>query len=160
MPSTADGRDRTFTIRQLCVEFAVTARALRFYEDRGLLHPRRQGQHRLYSVRDRARLQLILRGKRAGFSLAEIGEFLDLYDKDDQHAHQMAAAVALFRRRIAALEAQKADIELSIEDMRTACDGIEARLAEVRPDLLPRADDYHKVLKKGLGHIDPAEDHP
>ena len=58
------------------------------------------------------------------------------------------------------LEAQKADIELSIEDMRTACDGIEARLAEVRPDLLPRADDYHKVLKKGLGHIDPAEDHP
>lgn len=160
MPSTADGRARTFTIRQLCVEFGVTARALRFYEDRGLLEPGRQGQHRLYSVRDRARLQLILRGKRAGFSLAEIGEFLDLYDKDDQHVQQMAAAVALFRRRIAALEAQKADIELSIEDLRAACAGVEARLTEVRPDLLPRADDYQKVLKKGLGQADPADDHP
>ena len=142
------------------MEFGVTARALRFYEDRGLLHPGRSGQQRVYSARDRARLQLILRGKRAGFSLTEIGEFLDLYNKDDQHAHQMAAAVALFRRRIAALEAQKADIELSIEDMRTACDDIEARLAEVRPDLLPHADDYHEVLKKGLGRLDPADDHP
>lgn len=118
----------------------MTARALRFYEDRGLLQPARHGLSRVYSVRDRARLQLIMRGKRVGFSLAEIGDLLDLYDKDDQHAAQMAASVAQFRRRIAALEAQKVDIELSIDDLRAACAGIEARLGQIRPDLLPGAD--------------------
>ena len=123
---------------------------MRFYEDRGLLHPARQGQARIYSGRDRARLQLILRGKRVGFSLTEIGDLLDLYDKDDHHAVQMAASVAQFRRRITALEAQKVDIELSIADLRAACDAIETRLGEVRPDLLPRADDYDQVLRKGL----------
>jgi len=150
LPSTADGPVRTYTIRQLSLEFGVTARALRFYEDRGLLRPERRGQSRVYSVRDRARLQLILRGKRVGFSLSEIGDLLDLYDKDDHHAVQMAASVAQFRRRITALEAQKVDIELSIEDLRAACAEIEARLGEVRPDLLPRAGDYDQVLRKGL----------
>ena len=137
MSSTADAR--CYTIRQLCVEFGVTARALRFYEDRGLLDPARRGQQRIYNTRDRARLQLILRGKRVGFSLAEIGDLLDLYDKDDQHAQQMAASVAQFKRRIVALEAQRVDIELSIEDLRTACAAIETRLSEIRPDLLPQA---------------------
>ena len=69
MPSTADSPVRSYTIRQLSQEFGVTARALRFYEDRGLLQPERRSQHRIYSARDRARLQLILRGKRVGFSL-------------------------------------------------------------------------------------------
>ena len=137
MQPTADGR--SYTIRQLCLEFGVTARALRFYEDRGLLQPDRRGQQRVFSPRDRARLQLILRGKRVGFSLAEIGDLLDLYDKDDQHAQQMAASVAQFKRRIVALEAQRVDIELSIEDLRTACAAIETRLSEIRPDLLPQA---------------------
>ena len=137
MQPTADGRN--YTIRQLCLEFGVTARALRFYEDRGLLQPDRRGQQRVFNTRDRARLQLILRGKRVGFSLAEIGDLLDLYDKDDQHAQQMAASVAQFKRRIIALEAQRVDIELSIEDLRTACAAIETRLSEIRPDLLPQA---------------------
>ena len=137
MQPTADGR--SYTIRQLCLEFGVTARALRFYEDRGLLQPDRRGQQRVFNTRDRARLQLILRGKRVGFSLAEIGDLLDLYDKDDQHAQQMAASVAQFKRRIVALEAQRVDIELSIEDLRTACAAIETRLSEIRPDLLPQA---------------------
>ena len=137
MQPTADGR--SYTIRQLCLEFGVTARALRFYEDRGLLQPDRRGQQRVFSPRDRARLQLILRGKRVGFSLAEIGDLLDLYDKDDQHAQQMAASVAQFKRRIVALVAQRVDIELSIEDLRTACAAIETRLSEIRPDLLPQA---------------------
>ena len=137
MQPTADGR--SYTIRQLCLEFGVTARALRFYEDRGLLQPDRRGQQRVFNTRDRARLQLILRGNRVGFSLAEIGDLLDLYDKDDQHAQQMAASVAQFKRRIVALEAQRVDIELSIEDLRTACAAIETRLSEIRPDLLPQA---------------------
>ena len=69
---------RTYSIRQLCTEFQVTPRALRFYEDKGLLSPERQGLNRIYATRDRGRLQLILRGKRAGFSLAEIRELLNL----------------------------------------------------------------------------------
>jgi DNA-binding transcriptional MerR regulator len=147
---------RSYTIRQLSLEFGVTARALRFYEDRGLLQPARRGQNRIYSARDRGRLQLIVRGKRVGFSLSEIGDLLDLYDKDDGQVAQMAASVAQFRRRITALEAQKVDIELSIEDLRAACKAIEARLADVRPDLLPRADEYDQVLRKGL----EPHDHP
>ena len=70
--------NRTFTIRQLCLEFKCTPRALRFYEDKGLISPARDGMNRVYSYKDRARLQLILRGKRVGLALAEIGQILDL----------------------------------------------------------------------------------
>jgi DNA-binding transcriptional MerR regulator len=76
MPQDLRRLPRTYTIRQLCLEFKCTARALRFYEDKGLLDPARDGMNRVYSYRDRARLQLILRGKRVGLSLAEIGEIL------------------------------------------------------------------------------------
>lgn len=133
--------ERTYTIRQLCNEFGVTARALRFYEDKGLLNPARNGLNRVYSARDRARLLLIVRGKRVGFSLAEIREMLDLYDVDDTHATQMAASLVKFRRRIRALESQKVEIELAAEGLRMACSGMEARLAQVRPDLLKTIND-------------------
>jgi DNA-binding transcriptional MerR regulator len=142
--------DRTFTIRQLCAEFGVTPRSLRFYEDKGLLSPARDGMKRVYAVRDRARLQLILRGKRVGFSLAEIRDMLDLYDRDDMHAAQMAVSVAKFRGRIVELEAQKRDIDLAIADLRASCADLEERLAEVRPELLPSAEDYDKVLRAGV----------
>lgn len=142
--------DRTFTIRHLCAEFDVTPRSLRFYEDKGLLSPTRDGMNRVYAVRDRARLQLILRGKRVGFSLAEIRDMLDLYDRDDMHAAQMAIAVAKFRDRIVELETQKHDIDLAIEDLRASCADLEGRLAKVRPELLPSADDYDKVLRAGV----------
>src|SRR5580693_3730739 len=82
--------ERTFTIRQLCVEFKVTPRALRFYEDKGLLAPAREGLNRVYNHRDRARLTLILRGKRVGLSLAEIREILELYKLGDDGAAQQA----------------------------------------------------------------------
>jgi DNA-binding transcriptional MerR regulator len=129
--------ERTFTIRQLCVEFSCTARALRFYEDKGLLSPARQGLNRVYSHRDRGRLQLILRGKRVGLSLAEIREILQLYDKHDGGATQNALALAKFRQRIIALEAQREDVDRSIEELHLACARLEAQLAKVRPDLLP-----------------------
>ena len=128
--------DRTFTIRQLCNEFGCTPRALRFYEDKGLLNPARDGMNRVYSPRDRARLLLIVRGKRVGFSLIEIGEMLDLYDKDERHIVQTATSVAKFRKRIKELEVQRLDIELAIDGLRTACTAMEARLAKLRPDLL------------------------
>src|SRR5882672_7966019 len=105
---------RTFTIGQLCREFETTPRALRFYEDKGLLAPARQGLNRIYSYRDRGRLQLILRGKRVGLSLAEIREILDLYGKGDGEAAQNARALRKFRERIVALQRQREDIDHAI----------------------------------------------
>ena len=102
MPTELRRPERTFTIRQLCLEFKCTPRALRFYEDKGLLSPARQGLNRVYSYKDRARLQLILRGKRVNLSLAEIREILDLYDKNDGGATQNATALRKFRERISA----------------------------------------------------------
>jgi DNA-binding transcriptional MerR regulator len=128
--------ERTFTIRQLCLEFKCTPRALRFYEDKGLLAPARQGLNRVYSYRDRARLQLILRGKRVGLSLAEIREILQLYGKEDGGAAQNAKALRKFRERIVAFEQQREDIDHAIAELREGCARIEAQLARVRPDLL------------------------
>lgn len=139
--------DRTYTIRQLCNEFDVTPRALRFYEDKGLLSPARQGLNRLYSSRDRARVQLILRGKRVGFALNEIRDMLDLYDADEMHAAQAATSLTKFRKRIAELQAQKIEIDLAIQNLKATCSVLEARLAKVRPELLPSAEDYDKVLR-------------
>jgi DNA-binding transcriptional MerR regulator len=142
--------ERTFTIRNLCVEFKVTPRALRFYEDKGLLYPAREGMNRVYNHRDRARLQLILRGKRVGLSLSEIREILDLYDENDGGAAQMAKSLKKFRERISALEAQREDIDGAIEQLRGGCERMERQLGEIRPDLLPQADDYDQVLRARL----------
>lgn len=145
--------ERTFTIRNLCVEFRVTPRALRFYEDKGLLYPAREGLNRVYNHRDRARLQLILRGKRVGLSLAEIREILDLYDENDGGAAQMAKSLKKFRERIVALEAQRDDIDGAIEQLRGGCDRMERQLTQLRPDLLPRAADYDQVLRARLDGV-------
>jgi DNA-binding transcriptional MerR regulator len=136
MPSELRRPERTFTIRQLCVEFKVTPRALRFYEDKGLLSPAREGLNRVYNHRDRARLTLILRGKRVGLSLAEIREILDLYKVEDGGAAQSAKSLRKFRERIAAFEAQREDIEHALAELRLACERLEAKLARERPDLL------------------------
>lgn len=110
--------DRTsFTIADLASEFDVTARALRFYEDEGLIAPERRGTARIYSHRDRARLAWILRGKRVGFSLGEIREMIDLYDIGDGRHTQRAVTIERCRARIAALDAQKKDIDAAIEEL-------------------------------------------
>ena len=96
--------NRIYTIRQLTKEFSVTARTLRFYEDEKLIAPGRRGQTRLYSARDRARIILILRGRRLGFSLAEIREVLDMYDGKDGEQAQMVHARKKFEERILVLE--------------------------------------------------------
>jgi DNA-binding transcriptional MerR regulator len=147
--------ERTFTIRQLCNEFKATPRALRFYEDKGLLNPAREGLNRVYSHKDRVRLQLILRGKRVGLSLTEIRELLDLYDENDEGAAQMARSLKKFRERATALEQQRDDIDNALIELREACNRLERRLAEIRPDLLPRAADYEQVLRARLdGHAE------
>ena len=151
---------RTFSIRQLCREFDVTARALRFYEDKDLLHPARRGQTRVYSARDRARLQLILRGKHVGFSLVEIREMLDLYDRKDGNAIQMAVSLAKFRKQLDELKRKREDIDAAIETLSTGCVWLEGRLAEFRPDLLPQADDYAAALRAHLGDDDDLYEHP
>jgi DNA-binding transcriptional MerR regulator len=141
---------RTYTIRQLCLEFKCTPRALRFYEDKGLLNPARDGMNRVYSYRDRGRLQLILRGKRVGLSLSEIGEILDLYEADESGAAQAAKSLKKFRERIVALEQQKKDIDDAIAQLEAGVQAMEKRLTETRPDLLPRADAYDQMLRRQL----------
>jgi DNA-binding transcriptional MerR regulator len=157
MPADLRRPHRTFSIRQLCLEFKCTPRALRFYEDKGLLSPARDGMNRVYSYKDRARLQLILRGKRVGLSLHEIGEILALYEVDDGGAAQNAKSLAKFRERIVALEAQRRDIDHAIEELQRGCDTLEKHLAATRPDLLPRAADYDQVLRARLGDLEHAK---
>jgi DNA-binding transcriptional MerR regulator len=124
---------RQYSIRELTKELGVTARTLRHYEDEGLISPARNGQQRLYSSRDRARITLILRGRRVGFSLAEIGEILDLYDNKDGGAAQLSYARRKFTERIESLERQKADVEESLAELRLGLTMIENKLADDAP---------------------------
>ncbi|WP_205481498.1 MerR family transcriptional regulator [Sphingomonas arenae] len=119
MPAAAaSDHSRFYSIGELCDEFEVTGRALRFYEDEGLLSPERRGTQRLYSDRDRARLAWILRAKRVGFSLATVREMLDLYDLGDQRRTQRQVTIARCKERIAALEEQRRDIDTTIDELR------------------------------------------
>jgi DNA-binding transcriptional MerR regulator len=110
------GRD-SYSITDLSSEFDVTARALRFYEDEGLIAPSRRGIARIYSKRDRARLAWILRAKRVGFSLAEIREMIDLYDLGDGRRTQREVTIEMCRDRIAFLKGQRADIDSSVDEL-------------------------------------------
>lgn len=107
-----------FTIGELSTEFELSPRAIRFYEDQGLIAPARAGANRVYTKRDRARLQLVLRGKRLGFSLSDIRKFLDLYDADRTKARQMSMTLELTRTRIRDLEQQQSDITLTLAELR------------------------------------------
>jgi DNA-binding transcriptional MerR regulator len=129
---------RQYSIRELTKELGITARTLRHYEDEGLIAPTRNGQQRIYSARDRARITLILRGRRVGFTLAEIGEILDLYDSDDGGAAQLAYARKKFASRIAALEQQRLDVEESLAELRLGLTAIENKLADDEPRVNPR----------------------
>jgi DNA-binding transcriptional MerR regulator len=115
---------RTYTITQLCREFGATPRALRFYEEQGLLSPGRRDLQRVYSYKDRARLALTVRGRKVGLSLAEIRDILDTYEEKGEAA-QNEKALKAFQARIEALEAERRAAEAAIEALRAAS----ARLA-------------------------------
>ncbi|QEW21582.1 Zn(II)-responsive regulator of zntA [Marinibacterium anthonyi] len=108
----------TMTIREMCDAFEVTPRTLRFYESKELLFPLRLGQKRLFTKRDRARLKLILRGKRFGFSLEDIRQLLDLYHIGDQQQTQLVRTYDLACDRLKALEAERADLDRNIDDLK------------------------------------------
>jgi DNA-binding transcriptional MerR regulator len=120
----------SFTITELAEEFGITPRAIRFYEDKGLLSPARNGLNRIYSRRDRGRLKLILRGKRLGFALNEIREMLDLYDLGDGQVEQLRLTIKRARERIQALEHQRHEVDQAIAELRESTEHMERLLAD------------------------------
>lgn len=109
--------EQLYTVNQLAEELGITPRALRFYEVKGLLSPNRVGNNRVYTKRDRARLKLILRGKRLGFSLAEIREYLDLYTVDGG-VEQLKVLLKRIDVRLKDLEQQREDLEATVEELK------------------------------------------
>ena len=121
------------SIGVLAREVGVTTRTIRFYEDEGLLSPERRGQKRVYGQRERVRLRLVLRGKRLGFSIAEIREILDMYESEPGEAGQLRHLKAKIAERRAALQRQRADIDQTLTDMAEIEARCEQALAELRP---------------------------
>ena len=121
---------RRYTITQLCREFEVTPRTLRFYEQKDLLHPAREGMNRIFSYRDRARLSLILRGKKVGFSLDDIKEMLDLYNLKDGQITQLQVAHTKGLSQLDHLKEQKVALDEAIADLERAIEIVEGMLTE------------------------------
>ena len=120
-----NSKRKHFSISELSEEFGVTPRTLRFYEDRNLISPAREGQTRIYSSADRARLAWILRGKRVGFTLTDIGEVLDMYYDEGGRYKQSKITLEACNKRISQLEAQRQDIDETIKDLREMVQAIE-----------------------------------
>lgn len=125
----------TFTIGELAKEFDVTHRTLRFYEDKGLISPARQGQNRIYSRRDRSRLKLVILGKKVGFPLSEIKEMLKLYDLKDGDVPQLRAALSRFGEQVGVLRRRRQDIEQAIEELMHTMDIVSGMLRDRQGDV-------------------------
>lgn len=119
MKKVVDMTTEKMTIRQMCDAYDVTPRTLRFYEAKELLFPIREGQKRLFTKRDRARLKLILRGKRFGFSLEEIRQLLDLYHMGDQQQTQIMQTYDIAKERLKDMETQRDELTEAIDDLRS-----------------------------------------
>ncbi|OEC55264.1 MULTISPECIES: MerR family DNA-binding transcriptional regulator [unclassified Aeromonas] len=120
MPRSLPGKEITYSISDLAHEFDVTPRTIRYYEDEGLLTPLREGQTRIYSHRDKIRLKLTLRGKRLGFSLAEIRELFDMYDTDKSSKTQLHSMIQLIDEKRDALRQQLEDIQMVMAELEAA----------------------------------------
>lgn len=126
--------DELMTIRQMCDAFEVTARTLRFYEAKELIAPIREGQKRLFTKRDRARLKLILRGKRFGFSLEEIRQLLDLYDRGDQQKTQLKRTYDVAQGHLEDLKRQRAELDDAIDDLTNQLQWVNEKIASLDDD--------------------------
>ena len=127
---TAD-KGRTYTISELAKEFGVTTRAIRFYENQGLLTPRREGQRRIYSRRDRTRLKLTLRGRRIGMTLAEIQEVFDLYDSSaNGETRQLERYLRILEEKREALLRQRQDLDDALHELEKSAASCRTRLAQ------------------------------
>ncbi|HAT2712078.1 TPA: MerR family DNA-binding transcriptional regulator [Aeromonas hydrophila] len=122
---------RTYSISELAREFDVTTRSIRFYEDQGLLNPARQGQARIYSRQDRVRLKLTLRGKRLGFSLADIRDLFDLYDADKSSRTQLQTMLGLVADKRETLQQQLEDIKMVLLELDAAEQRCQQALAQL-----------------------------
>jgi DNA-binding transcriptional MerR regulator len=120
------------TIREMCNSFGVTPRTLRFYEQKELLFPIREGTRRLFTRRDRARLTLILRGKRFGFALEDIRQLLDMYDRDGHQEAQLSRTYEIARDRLTVMERQRADLDDAIAELKEQLIWAEEILAPFR----------------------------
>jgi DNA-binding transcriptional MerR regulator len=118
-----------FSISELAREFDITPRAIRFYEDQGLLAPRRDGQRRIYTPRDRTRLKLTLRGKRLGLTLSEIRELIDMYEPGRDQRPQLERFLAVLEAHKTSLLQQQADIEAQLSEIRAFEKKIRKRLS-------------------------------
>ena len=125
----ASSHSELYSVTELAEDLGITARTLRFYEDKKLLNPRRAGTTRVYTHRDRGRMILILRGKRLGFSLSEIREWLDIYESDPGQVEQMRKLVGKAAERLAALEQQRQDIDATITELQDIIGAAERHLA-------------------------------
>lgn len=123
---TTHTEDTTYTIGELAREFDITPRSIRFYEEQGLLSPERTGQNRVYNIKDKVRLKLILRGKRLGFSLAEVKSLFEMYDTNPNSAVQLEAMLELTEQKRAVLNQQLEDIRMLMNEL----DEVEARCRE------------------------------
>lgn len=130
-PETSAAQAGLKGINDVAAQLGITHRALRFYEDKGLIAPARVGNTRIYARRDVARMQLILRGKRLGFTLREIREFLDLYDADPTQVEQMQHLVAQIRQRIMLLERQHAALETTMTELKAMDQQASARITQL-----------------------------
>lgn len=126
-----DGRTPFYSVTELGRDLGVTARSIRFYEDKGLIAPHRAGRNRVYSPRDRARMILILRGKQLGFTLREIKEYLDLYEIDNGHAKQLTVLVREVRSRIVRLQKQRLALNQTLAELRKVESQASAALARM-----------------------------
>lgn len=127
--------DAPMTIREMCDAFDVTPRTLRFYEQKELLFPMREGQKRLFTRRDRARLKLILRGKRFGFALEEIRQLLDLYDRRDNQKIQLMQTHQLALEHLEAMKSQRVELDEAIADLENQLSYVEGRIAGMDDDV-------------------------
>lgn len=128
-----DTEDGYFRIGEMAKAFGVTLRALRFYEDKGLLNPKRDGSTRLYTRRDRTRLKLILLGRKVGFSLREVKQMIDLYDPTGTNVKQLRLALEKSEKQLVRLQKQRAAIDEAVGDLTQAMDIVRTKLADRQP---------------------------